>query len=85
MSDLQSQFEQASKDVKTLSSKPSNNDLLSLYSLYKQGSDGDCTGKRPGFTDIKGRAKFDAWKKINGLSKDDAMQQYIDKVAALQG
>lgn len=84
MADLNSQFEQASQDAKSLSSKPSNNDLLALYSLYKQGTEGDCTGKRPGMTNIKGRAKFDAWKKIDGLSKDDAMQQYIDKVAALK-
>ena len=63
MSDLQSQFEQASKDVKTLSSKPSNNDLLSLYSLYKQGSDGDCTGKRPGLQILKGEQNLMRGKK----------------------
>lgn len=85
MSDLAAQFEQAQADVKTLSSKPSNDDLLFLYAHFKQASSGDCSGKRPGMMDMVGRAKYDAWAKLSGTSKDDAMQAYIDKVKALLG
>ena len=66
MSDLDQSFQQAQVDVKTLTSKPSNDDLLSLYSLYKQGSNGDVTGKRPGRLDMVNRAKYDAWAKLEG-------------------
>jgi diazepam-binding inhibitor (GABA receptor modulating acyl-CoA-binding protein) len=85
MSDLKQSFEQAQKDVKTLTSRPSNDDLLALYAHFKQGSDGDVSGKRPGFTDIKGRAKYDAWAKLKGMSKDDAMKAYVAKVNQLLG
>lgn len=85
MSDLKSQFEQAQQDVETLTSRPSNEDLLALYANYKQATAGEVQGKRPGFTDLKGRAKYDAWAKLKGTSQDDAMQAYIDKVSALLG
>ena len=61
MSDLDAAFEQAQKDVKTLTERPSNDDLLALYSLFKQATDGDVSGKRPGMLDMVGRAKYDAW------------------------
>ncbi len=83
MSDLKQNFEQAAKDVKTLSSRPDNFTLLELYSLFKQGSEGDVTGKRPGMMDFKGRAKFDAWAKLKGTDQDAAMQSYIDLVNRL--
>ncbi len=85
MSDLNDKFEQASKDVKTLTSMPDNTTLLKLYSLYKQGSQGDVSGKRPGMMDFKGRAKFDAWAKLKGTAQDAAKQQYIDFVQRLVG
>lgn len=85
MSDLKAQFEAAAASVQNLSSRPDNDTLLKLYSLYKQGSVGDVQGKRPGFTNLKGRAKYDAWKDIAGLDQDEAIQQYIDLVAQLQG
>ena len=85
MSDLNDKFEQATKDVKTLTSKPDNFTLLELYSLFKQGSQGDVTGKRPGMMDFKGRAKFDAWAKLKGTSQDTARQSYIDLVQKLLG
>lgn len=81
---VQQAFEQAQKDVKTLTKRPSNDDLLALYSLYKQGTDGDVKGSRPGMMDMVGRAKYDAWTKLKGTSKDAAMQKYVDKVAALR-
>jgi len=79
----QQAFEQAQIDVKTLTSRPSNNDMLFLYSHFKQGSAGDVTGKRPGMMDMVGRAKYDAWAKLKGTSKEQAMQLYVDKVQAL--
>ncbi|MCX7071104.1 MAG: acyl-CoA-binding protein [Gammaproteobacteria bacterium] len=85
MADLKAQFEQAQKDVKTLTKKPSNDDLLTLYSLFKQGSSGDVTGSRPGMLDMVGRAKFDAWAGLKGTSTDEAMKKYVAKVKALLG
>ncbi|MDJ0395392.1 acyl-CoA-binding protein [Rhodococcus sp. G-MC3] len=85
MSDLDQSFQQAQTDVKTLTSKPSNDDLLSLYSLFKQGSKGDAEGKRPGRLDMVNRAKFDAWAKLEGQSQDSAKQSYVDLVARLLG
>ena len=84
MSDLKAQFETAADAVKQLSKRPDNNSLLKLYSLYKQGSEGDISGKRPGMTDFKGRAKYDTWAKIKGTSKEAAMQDYIDLVESLR-
>lgn len=78
-----SQFEQAQTDVKTLTKRPSNDDLLFLYAHFKQGSDGDVTGKRPGMLDMVGRAKYDAWAKLKGTSQEQAQQQYIAKVKEL--
>lgn len=83
MADLKAQFEQAQKDVKTLTKRPSNEDMLALYSLFKQGSSGDVSGARPGMLDMIGRAKYDAWAKLKGTRQDAAMQQYIAKVKAL--
>lgn len=85
MSDLKAKFEKAVADSKTLSERPDNQTLLKLYALYKQGSTGDVDGKRPGFTDLVGRAKWDAWNEIKGLSGDDAMKQYIALIDDLKG
>jgi diazepam-binding inhibitor (GABA receptor modulating acyl-CoA-binding protein) len=84
MSDLQARFEQALADSKTLTTKPDNNTLLQIYSLFKQGSVGDATGDRPGFTDFVGRAKFDAWAALKGKTQDEAKQGYIDLIASLK-
>jgi diazepam-binding inhibitor (GABA receptor modulating acyl-CoA-binding protein) len=82
---LQEQFAQAQADSKNLSERPDNMTLLKIYALYKQASTGDADGKRPGFTDMVGRAKWDAWDAIKGTSSDDAMQQYIDLIEDLKG
>ena len=82
---LQEQFDQAQADSKNLSERPDNMTLLKIYALYKQASAGDVDGKRPGFTDMVGRAKFDAWDGLKGTSKDEAMQQYIDLIEELKG
>jgi diazepam-binding inhibitor (GABA receptor modulator, acyl-CoA-binding protein) len=80
---LQEDFEAAVKRVNGLPNAPSNNVLLDLYGLYKQATVGDATGKRPGFTDLRGRAKFDAWAGRKGMSKDDAMRAYIKAAGGL--
>ena len=77
-------FEQALADSKTLPERPDNATLLQLYGLYKQGSIGDASGERPGFTDFVGRAKFDAWATLAGTSQADAMQRYIDLIESLK-
>ena len=84
MSTLNEQFEQAVADSKTLSERPDNMTMLKLYALYKQGSAGDVDGKRPGFTDMVGRAKWDAWNELKGQSQDEAKQAYIDLVEDLK-
>lgn len=76
-------FNAASERVKTLKSRPSDSTLLELYSLFKQATEGDVQGKRPGMLDLKGRAKFDAWTSRKGLSRDDAMRQYVSVVNGL--
>jgi diazepam-binding inhibitor (GABA receptor modulating acyl-CoA-binding protein) len=81
---LQSQFDQALADSKNLTERPDNMTLLKLYALYKQASSGDAEGERPGFTDMVGRAKWDAWDATRGTSKEDAMQQYVDLIAELK-
>ena len=83
MSDLKAAFDKAAADVKTLTKNPDNNDKLFLYAHYKQASEGDVSGSRPGMMDMVGRAKYDAWAKLKGTSKDDAMKKYADKVNAL--
>ena len=84
MSDLQAQFEIATQDAQTLPEKPSNEELLLLYSYYKQATKGDASGKRPGFTNMVGRAKYDAWANLKDMSQEDAMQSYNDLVARLK-
>lgn len=85
MSDLKARFDQALADSKLLPAKPDNNVLLQMYSLFKQGSVGDVTGERPGFTDFVGRAKYDAWAALKGKSQAEAQQGYIDLIASLKG
>lgn len=82
-SDLKARFEAAVANSKKLSERPDNATLLKLYALYKQATVGDVEGKRPGFTDMVGRAKYDAWAGITGTSGDEAMNQYIALVESL--
>ncbi len=84
MADLKASFDKAVADSKTLPEKPDNATLLQLYALYKQASNGDADGKRPGFTDMVGRAKWDAWNEIKGKDAKAAMQEYADLVESLK-
>jgi acyl-CoA-binding protein len=83
MADLKSKFEKAVKDSKSLPEKPDNQTLLKIYALYKQATSGDVDGKRPGFTDMVGRAKWDAWNEIKGKTAKAAMQEYVDLIESL--
>lgn len=85
MSDLKQRFEQAAEDAKKLPRRPDNDTLLKLYALYKQGSTGDVSGKRPGMLDMVGRAKYDAWARVKGTPAETAMQSYVELVERLKG
>lgn len=80
---LSQRFEEAQQQVKRLATTPAADELLTLYALYKQATEGDVQGKRPGMLDVKARMKFDAWTKQRGSSRDEAMQQYVDLVERL--
>ena len=83
MADLNAAFEAAVAQSKNLSERPDNVTLLSIYALYKQGTVGDNTEKKPSFSDMVGRAKWDAWEKLKGTGLDAAKQQYIDLIESL--
>ena len=82
--DLQQEFDQAVARSKELTKRPSNEELLQLYGLFKQATEGDVSGDRPGGFDFKGIAKYDAWAELKGKSTDEAKKQYIALVAKLQ-
>jgi diazepam-binding inhibitor (GABA receptor modulator, acyl-CoA-binding protein) len=79
----QQEFEQAVTRSKELTKRPSNEELLQLYALYKQATEGDVTGDRPGGFDFKAIAKYDAWAEIKGKSKDQAINDYVNLVNQL--
>lgn len=81
---LQEEFERAAVRTKEFTKRPSNQELLDLYALYKQATEGDVSGERPGGFDFKAIAKFDAWEELKGKSKEQAMQEYINLVNTLQ-
>lgn len=81
---LQESFESAVKSAHSLPSRPSNEDLLKIYSLYKQATEGDNTQDPPSGFDFVAAAKHNAWKKLEGTSKEEAMNQYIDLIQQLK-
>ena len=83
--DLSQLFESAAADSKNLPSKPDNDTLLQLYSLYKQGTEGDVQGDAPNSSDFVSMAKYSAWSALKGKSREDAMQEYVDLVEQLKG
>lgn len=84
MAKLKTAFDKAVAESKQLPEKQDNMTLLKIYALYKQATEGDCEGKRPGFTDMVGRAKYDAWAAIKGKSSEAAMQEYVDLIESLK-
>ncbi|QKK02544.1 MAG: acyl-CoA-binding protein [Pseudomonadota bacterium] len=85
MSDLDTRFKQAAEDIKGLADRPDNDTLLKLYALFKQGSEGDVSGDKPGFFDFVGVAKYEAWEKLKGMDAEEAKRQYIELVESLRG
>lgn len=84
MSDLQTRFQAAvAASRSSITQRPDNAMLLQLYGLFKQASEGDVTTEKPGFSDLVGRAKWDAWNKLQGVPREEAMQQYIDLITSL--
>lgn len=83
MTDLRREFEQAAEDIQRFGTRPDNDTLLKLYALYKQGSEGDLSRAKPGFFDYVGTAKHEAWAKLHGVSKEEAMRHYIALVHQL--
>ena len=81
---LQEEFEKAAASTKEFTQRPSNEELLELYALYKQATEGDVTGERPGGFDFKAIAKYDAWEELKGRSREQAMKEYITLVDNLQ-
>lgn len=84
MSDLDQRFKQAADDAQNLDERPDNDTLLKLYALYKQGSEGDVSGEKPGFFDFVGVAKYEAWEKLKGMDSEQAKQEYVDLVGSLR-
>lgn len=78
------EFERAQVEAKQLAKRPGNDVLLQLYALYKQGTQGDASGGRPGVFDLVGRAKYDAWKGLAGTAEQDAQRRYVELVQKLQ-
>jgi diazepam-binding inhibitor (GABA receptor modulating acyl-CoA-binding protein) len=83
MSDLQAAFEAAVRNSTSLSERPDNATLLKIYALYKQATEGDNEAKKPSFTDVVGRAKWDAWEKLKGMGADEAKQAYVELIESL--
>jgi acyl-CoA-binding protein len=83
-SKIKTAFDKAVADSKKLAEKPDNNTLLKIYSLYKQATEGDVSGSRPGMLDMVGRAKYDAWAKLKGKTGDAAMKEYVDLIESLK-
>lgn len=83
MSELASQFALAQEQVNTLTERPTNEELLQLYGLYKQASEGDVNGPKPGMFDLKGKAKYQYWENNKGKTSEEAMQEYIELVQSL--
>ncbi len=79
----EAEFQDASVRIKTLTTRPSNDEMLQLYGLYKQASKGDASGKRPGALNMVARAKFDAWAGYKGLGAEEARAQYVQLVDTL--
>jgi acyl-CoA-binding protein len=84
MNDIDRQFTQAQADVQQLPERPGNLTLLRLYALYKQASIGDASGEKPGFADVVGKYKYDAWAALKGTPSETAKQQYVELVESLK-
>lgn len=85
MNDSVEEFEDAATAAKSLPERPDNETLLKLYALYKQGSEGDVSGDKPGFFDFVGVAKYESWEKLKGTPPEEARARYVALVRQLGG
>jgi len=83
MAQASTAFEQATQDIQTLAERPDNDTLLQLYALYKQGSEGDVQGNKPGFFDFVGTAKYESWERLRGMDMETAQARYVALVRKL--
>lgn len=81
--ELDTQFSEAGERIKTLTERPSNEELLQLYAFFKQGTEGDVNGPKPGMFDFKGAAKYQYWEKLKGMASEEAKQGYVNLVNEL--
>lgn len=81
--DLSEEFSQAAEDVKGLPERPDNDTLLKLYALYKQATEGDANGPKPGFFDFVNTAKYEAWSRLRGMPSEEAQKKYVELVRKL--
>ena len=84
MADMQKKFDAAAQDIRKLTKRPDDEDMLRLYALYKQGTEGDVTGDRPGAFSFADRAKYDAWAKLKGTDAAKARESYVKLVERLK-
>ncbi|KAL6051733.1 hypothetical protein STEG23_013905 [Scotinomys teguina] len=80
----QAEFDKAAEEVKLLKTQPSDEEMLFIYSHFKQATVGDVNTDRPGLLDLKGKAKWDSWNNLKGTSKESAMKAYVEKVEELK-
>jgi len=83
--ELKDRFKKAAAESREFATRPNNDTLLKIYSLYKQATEGDIKAEKPVMFDFVAQAKYNAWEKLKGMGKEDAMQQYIDVVSGLKG
>lgn len=66
MADLDQQFEEAANAIKLLKTRPTDQELLEVYALFKQATVGDNTQSKPGMFQLKEKAKHEFWLKQKG-------------------
>ncbi|KAJ1741989.1 hypothetical protein LPJ78_004455 [Coemansia sp. RSA 989] len=74
---LKNEFNETSELAKSLPIGVTNQEKLQLYAHFKQANEGDINTDRPGMMDFAGKAKWDEWNKLKGMSKQAAMEKYI--------
>jgi len=80
MADIKKQFDDAAAAILKAKKDPGNDMKLRLYAHFKQATEGDVKGEKPGFTDFVNRAKYEAWAKLKGTAPEEAMKAYIKLV-----
>ncbi|TRY97558.1 hypothetical protein DNTS_002594 [Danionella cerebrum] len=84
---IQRRFEAAVEVIRTLpedgytcSYDLSDEMLVMFYSYFKQATEGPCYTLKPNSWDPIGNAKWEAWKALGNMSKDQAMMEYVQEI-----